>query len=60
MSDLKDRLSLEELTQPGVPSDAADYLAWKEQKIRSAKESAKDPSNLIPAAKVWEILNLEH
>ena len=59
MSDLKDRLSLEELTQPGVPSDAADYLAWKEQKIRSAKESAKDTSNLIPAVKVWEILNLE-
>ena len=59
MSDLKDRLSLEELTHPSIPSDVSDYMAWKEQKIRRAKESAKNPSNLIPAAKVWKILTLE-
>ncbi|MGH1349186.1 MAG: hypothetical protein ACRBBN_00015 [Methyloligellaceae bacterium] len=41
-------------------SNDADYLAWKKQQIEKALKQSEDRSKMIPADKVWEILDLEH
>lgn len=57
MSDLKDKLSIEELTTPGEESTDPDYLAWREAKVRASLKQVRDnPDSVIPARTVFEKL----
>jgi hypothetical protein len=60
MSDLRDTVSIEELTevQPHAAADEG-YDAWKEKKIRAALKQADDRSAMVPAKKVWERFGFE-
>lgn len=59
MSELKENLSFEELTEPQAPASDADYLAWKKSKIKAALKQAEDRSCMVPAKSVWESFGLE-
>lgn len=37
----------------------ADYVLWKENKIRKALKQAEDRSVMVPAEKVWEDFGFE-
>jgi|GEM_PF-5486201 len=50
--------SLDEHLKPG-PSEAPDYLAWKEAKIRRALEAADEyPEGRIAAREIWKKFGL--
>lgn len=50
---------LQEHLETRAESTDPDYLAWKEQKIKTGLEQSKDRASMIPASKVWEKLGLE-
>lgn len=61
MSKIKtnDRLTLADLTQPGQPSTALDYLAWKDRKVQNALDSARaNPDKLLSHDNVRKQLGL--
>ncbi|RWX78798.1 hypothetical protein EPK99_09435 [Neorhizobium lilium] len=60
MSDLKEKLTLEELVSPSssAPADEG-YEAWKIAKIRTALEESKDRSCVIPLDDVWKRFGFE-
>lgn len=53
------KLPLEELTGVSGEQPAADYSAWKDEKVRKAQQQALDRSKMIPAHKVWETFGFE-
>lgn len=60
MSDLRDKISLKELTEPDATTAVdPDYDSWKEEKIRKALKQAEDRASMIPANKVWEKFGFE-
>ncbi len=56
----KTSTSLEELTTEQPDSTDPNYLAWVDREIAQAQEEMKDPSNRIPATKVWETFGIDH
>lgn len=61
MSDTEEKPDLDELTEPGVESTDADYLAWRDAKVKAAlKEADRHPEKMIPSHKVWEKFGFEY
>lgn len=53
MSEIDDKPSIADLTEPGEPSSEPGYLAWKEAKIRKAREDAlRNPDKLVSHAEM--------
>ncbi|TWF56592.1 hypothetical protein FHW37_102227 [Neorhizobium alkalisoli] len=60
MSETKGKISFKDLTAPAEgQSTDADYLAWKEAKIRKALKQAEDRSLMVPAEEVWKRFGFE-
>lgn len=54
-----DALAAHLRTDEVVNSDA-DYLAWKEAKVRRALEQSKSREQMIPVRDIWDAFDLEH
>ncbi|MFB9951026.1 hypothetical protein ACFFP0_19435 [Rhizobium puerariae] len=60
MSDLKDKISFKELTEPQATAALdQNYDSWKEEKIKKALKQSENRSVMTPAAKVWERFGFE-
>lgn len=59
MSELKEKPTFAELTEPCEPSADPDYLAWKKAKIEKGLEQSEDRSGVVPAHRVWETFGFE-
>lgn len=60
MSDVDQKPTLKELTQPGEPSTNPDYLAWKDRAVRKALGDARaNPDTLVSHEEARRRLGLE-
>ncbi|MGK9053190.1 hypothetical protein [Neorhizobium petrolearium] len=60
MSDVREKISFEELTEPqAAAAGDQDYASWKQEKIRKALKQSENRSAMIPAGKVWERFGFE-
>lgn len=60
MADLKEKLSVKDLTEVSSESNDPAYLAWRDQKVRAALNSAKaHPERRVAQAEVWKKYGLE-
>ncbi|MEN3146385.1 hypothetical protein ABCW43_03660 [Neorhizobium sp. IRAMC:178] len=60
MSDLREKISFKELTEPHAAAASDEqYDSWKEEKIRHALKQSEDRSKMTPARKVWERFGFE-
>ncbi len=59
MSDIQEKISFKELTEPQASAGDKHYVSWKDKKIRNALEQSEDRTKMTPARKVWERFGFE-